>query len=219
MAEQLKLYSYWRSSAAYRVRIGLNLKGLPYETVPVHLVRDGGQQHAPEYAAKNPQHMVPTLQHGVRVIRQSLAILEYLDEAWPSPRLLPMTARDRARVRALAQMVACDIHPLNNLRVLQYFENTWNVPPSEREDWVKHWIAEGFAPMETLLAGDAATGAFCHGQAPGMADCCLVPQVFNARRFGVDMSAFPTIVRIEQACLALPAFDLARPENQPDANA
>jgi maleylacetoacetate isomerase len=219
MAEQLKLYSYWRSSAAYRVRIGLNLKGLAYETVPVHLVRDGGQQHAPDYAAKNPQHMVPTLQHGVRVIRQSLAILEYLDEAWPSPRLLPMTARDRARVRALAQMVACDIHPLNNLRVLQYFEGTWNVPQSERDDWVKHWIVEGFAPMEALLAGDAATGAFCHGQTPGLADCCLVPQVFNARRFGVDMSAFPTIVRIEQACLALPAFDLARPENQPDANA
>ena len=219
MAEQLKLYSYWRSSAAYRVRIGLNLKGLAYETVPVHLVRDGGQQHAPDYVAKNPQHMVPTLQHGVRVIRQSLAILEYLDEAWPSPRLLPMTARDRARVRALALMVACDIHPLNNLRVLQHFENTWNVPQPERDDWVKHWIVEGFTPMEALLAGDAATGAFCHGQTPGLADCCLVPQVFNARRFGVDMSAFPTIVRIEQACLALPAFDQARPEHQPDANA
>ena len=140
MAEQLRLYSYWRSSAAYRVRIGLNLKGLAFETLPVHLVRDGGQQHAAEYVAKNPQHMVPTLQHGERVIRQSLAILEYLDEAWPSPRLLPMTARDRARVRALAQMVACDIHPLNNLRVLQYFEHTWNVPQAEREDWVKHWI-------------------------------------------------------------------------------
>ncbi len=219
MAEQLRLYSYWRSSAAYRVRIGLNLKGLAYETVPVHLLRDGGQQHAPDYAGTNPQHMVPTLQHGVRVIRQSLAILEYLDEAWPSPRLLPMTARDRARVRALALMVACDVHPLNNLRVLQYFENTWNVPQAERDDWVKHWIVEGFAPMEALLSGDAATGAFCHGQTPGLADCCLVPQVFNARRFGVDMGAFPTIVRIEQACLSLPAFDQARPEHQPDANA
>ncbi len=159
MAEQLRLYSYWRSSAAYRVRIGLNLKGLAYETVPVHLVRDGGQQHAPDYVARNPQHMVPTLQHGVRVIRQSLAILEYLDEAWPSPRLLPMTARDRARVRALALMVACDIHPLNNLRVLQYFEGTWNVPQPERDDWIKHWIVEGFTAMETLLSGDAATGA------------------------------------------------------------
>ena len=219
MAEQLRLYSYWRSSAAYRVRIGLNLKGLAYETVPVHLVRDGGQQHAAEYVARNPQHMVPTLQHGARVIRQSLAILEYLDEAWPSPRLLPMTARDRARVRALALMVACDIHPLNNLRVLQYFEGTWNVPQAERDDWIKHWVIDGFTAMETLLAEDTATGTFCHGATPGLADCCLVPQVFNARRFGVDMGAFPTLVRIEQACLALPAFDQARPENQPDANA
>jgi maleylacetoacetate isomerase len=218
MAEQLRLYSYWRSSAAYRVRIGLNLKGLAFETLPVHLVREGGQQHAADYVAKNPQHMVPTLQHGERVIRQSLAILEYLDEAWPSPRLLPMTARDRARVRALAQMVACDIHPLNNLRVLQYFEHTWHVPQAEREDWVKHWIVEGFTAVETLLAEDAATGAYCHGQTPGLADCCLVPQVFNARRFGVDMAAFPTILRVEQACLALPAFEQARPENQPDAN-
>lgn len=217
MSEQLRLYSYWRSSAAYRVRIGLNLKGLRYETLPVHLVRDGGQQHQPEYVAKNPQHMVPTLLHGVRVIRQSLAILEYLDEAWPSPRLLPMTARDRARVRGLAQIVASDIHPLNNLRVLQYFDKTWNVPQSERDDWVKHWIVEGFNALEALLCDDTATGTYCHGQTPGLADCCLVPQVFNARRFGVDMEPFPTLVRIEQACLALPAFDQARPERQPDA--
>ena len=217
MGEQLRLYSYWRSSAAYRVRIGLNLKGLRYETVPVHLVRDGGEQHQPEYAALNPQQVVPTLTHGVRVIRQSLAILEYLDEAWPSPRLLPMTARDRARVRSLALLVAADIHPLNNLRVLQYFENTWSVPQGEREEWVKHWIVEGFQAMESLLANDAATGVYCHGQAPGLADCCLVPQVYNARRFGVDMAAFPTIARIEAACLELPAFAEARPEKQPDA--
>lgn len=217
MGEQLRLYSYWRSSAAYRVRIGLNLKGLRYETVPVHLIRDGGQQHQPDYAVKNPQHMVPTLQHGGRIIRQSLAILEYLDEAWPTPRLLPMTARDRARVRGLAQIVASDIHPLNNLRVLQYFENTWHVPQGERDDWIKRWIVEGFGALESLLSQDAATGQYCHGHAPGLADCCLVPQVFNARRFGVDLAAYPTIVRIEQACLALPAFDQARPENQPDA--
>jgi maleylacetoacetate isomerase len=217
MGEQLRLYSYWRSSAAYRVRIGLNLKGLRYETVPVHLVRDGGEQHQPEYAALNPQQVVPTLTHGVRVIRQSLAILEYLDEAWPSPRLLPMTARDRARVRSLALLVAADIHPLNNLRVLQYFENTWSVPQGEREEWVKHWIVEGFQAMESLLANDAATGVYCHGQVPGLADCCLVPQVYNARRFGVDMATFPTIARIEAACLELPAFADARPEKQPDA--
>ena len=219
MGEQLRLYSYWRSSAAYRVRIGLNLKGLRYETIPVHLVRDGGEQHQAEYAALNPQQLVPTLTHGVRVIRQSLAILEYLDEAWPSPRLLPMTARDRARVRSLAQMVAADIHPLNNLRVMRYFEQTWSVPQSERDEWTKHWIVEGFDAMEALLANDAATGTYCHGQTPGLADCCLVPQVFNARRFGVDMAAFPTIARIEQACLELPAFADARPEKQPDAQA
>ena len=219
MGEQLRLYSYWRSSAAYRVRIGLNLKGLRYETVPVHLVRDGGEQHQAEYAALNPQQLVPTLTHGVRVIRQSLAILEYLDEAWPSPRLLPMTARDRARVRSLAQLVAADIHPLNNLRVMRYFEQTWSVPQSERDEWTKHWIVEGFDAMEALLANDAATGTYCHGQTPGLADCCLVPQVFNARRFGVDMAAFPTIARIEQACLELPAFADARPEKQPDAQA
>ena len=217
MGEQLRLYSYWRSSAAYRVRIGLNLKGLRYETVPVHLVRDGGEQHQAEYAALNPQQLVPTLTHGVRVIRQSLAILEYLDEAWPSPRLLPMTARDRARVRSLAQLVAADIHPLNNLRVMRYFEQTWSVPQSERDEWTKHWIVEGFDAMEALLANDAATGTYCHGQTPGLADCCLVPQVFNARRFGVDMAAFPTIARIEEACLELPAFADARPEKQPDA--
>jgi maleylacetoacetate isomerase len=217
MSEQLRLYSYWRSSAAYRVRIGLNLKGLAYETLPVHLVRDGGEQHQPGYAAVNPQHLVPTLMHGVRVIRQSLAILEYLDEAWPSPRLLPMTARDRARVRGLAQLVASDIHPLNNLRVLRYFEHSWGVPQSERDEWIRHWIAEGFEAMEVLLADDPATGAFCHGQVPGLADCCLVPQVFNARRFGVDMAAYPTISRIEATCLELPAFIEARPDRQPDA--
>ena len=219
MNDRLRLYSYWRSSAAYRVRIGLHLKGLAFETVPVHLVRDGGEQHSPAFRETNPQELVPVLEHGQRMLRQSLAILEYLDEVWPQPALLPATARERQRVRALAQLVACDIHPLNNLRVLQHFENTWNVPQPERDDWVKHWIVEGFTPMEALLAGDAATGTYCHGQTPGLADCCLVPQVFNARRFGVDMGAFPTIVRIEQACLALPAFDQARPDNQPDANA
>lgn len=217
MSEQLRLYSYWRSSAAYRVRIGLNLKGLAYETLPVHLVRDGGEQHQPDYVAVNPQQLVPTLMHGVRVVRQSLAILEYLDEAWPSPRLLPMTARDRARVRGLAQLVACDIHPLNNLRVLRYFEQSWGVPQSERDEWTRHWIREGFEAMEALLGGDPATGTFCHGQVPGLADCCLVPQVFNARRFEVDMTAFPTISRIEAACLELPAFMEARPDRQPDA--
>jgi maleylacetoacetate isomerase len=219
MSEPLQLYSYWRSSAAYRVRIGLNLKGLPYEIVPVHLVQDGGQQHSEAYRAVNPQELVPTLGHGQRRLGQSLAILEYLDEVWPEPPLLPATARARQRVRALALLVACDIHPLNNLRVLQYFEREWNVPQPERETWVRHWIADGFAAAEALLAEHPSTGDFCEGETPTLADCCLVPQIYNARRFGVDMAAYPTLARIEAACLALPAFDAARPEHQPDAPA
>ena len=217
--DRLCLYSYWRSSAAYRVRIGLNLKGLPYEIMAVHLVRDGGEQHSEAFREANPQQLVPVLQHGQRMLRQSLSILEYLDELWPEPALLPATSRDRQRVRALAQVVACDIHPLNNLRVLQYFENTWHVPQPEREDWVKYWVAEGFAAIESLLVDHPSTGLFCDGDVPTLADCCLVPQVYNARRFGLDLSPYPTIVRIEQACLAMPEFDAARPENQPDAPA
>ena len=218
MYDSLRLYSYWRSSAAYRVRIGLALKGLGYETAPVHLLREGGQQHAPSYAALNPQHLVPVLMHGRRAVRQSLAILEYLDEAWPqSEPLLPGTARERARVRALALLVACDIHPLNNLRVLQFLEQQWHVPQPEREEWVQHWIREGLDAFEALVASDPSTGSFCHGDVPGMADCCLVPQLYNARRFGLELTAWPTLMRIEQACLDLDAFKLAAPERQPDA--
>ncbi|GHE41057.1 maleylacetoacetate isomerase [Vulcaniibacterium thermophilum] len=216
MTDTLRLYSYWRSSAAYRVRIGLNLKGLAYELVPVHLLRDGGEQRKPEYLRTNPQGLVPVLMHGQRPLRQSLSILEYLDEVWPEPALMPASARERQRVRALAQLVACDIHPLNNLRVLQYFDRTWGVPQPERDEWVKHWIREGFAAFEALVADNPATGAFCQGDSPTLADCCLIPQMYNARRFGLDLSPYPTLLRIEQACLALPAFDLARPENQPD---
>ena len=217
MSESLQLYSYWRSSAAYRVRIGLNLKRLDYALVPVHLVRDGGQQHAPDYAALNPQQLVPALRDGERVLTQSLAILEYIEETRPQPPLLPVDAAGRARVRALAQLVACDIHPLNNLRVLQFFDRQWNVPQPERDEWVKHWIGEGFAAAEAMVAEHPSTGSFCEGNTPTMADCCLVPQVYNARRFGVDMARFPTLHRIEAACLELPAFDAARPERQPDA--
>ena len=213
----LCLHSYWRSSAAYRVRIGLNLKDLKYDTVAVHLVRGGGEQHGAEFAALNPQELVPVLQHGQRNLRQSLAILEYLDEMWPEPPLLPATARDRARVRALAQVVASDIHPLNNLRVLQYLEHDWGVPQPEREVWVKHWIDKGFRALEALLADNPSTGEFCDGHQPTIADCCLVPQVYNARRFGIDMARYPIIDRIERRCLALLAFDAARPERQPDA--
>lgn len=216
MNDQLRLYSYWRSSAAYRVRIGLNLKGLPYEIVPIHLLRDGGQQRTAEFRQVNPQGLVPVLQHGNRQLRQSLAILEYLDETWPERPLLPATARSRQRVRAIAMAIACDVHPLNNLRVLQYFEHEWNVPQPERDAWVRHWIVDGFAAVEAMLRDHLATGAYCDGESPTIADCCLIPQVYNARRFGVDIAQFPTIARIEAACLKLPAFDLARPEMQPD---
>ena len=217
MSERLALYSYWRSSAAYRVRIGLKLKRLPYDIVPVHLVRNGGEQLAPEYAEHAPQKLVPMLVHGQRRMRQSLSILEYLDEVWPEPPLLPSTARGRQRVRELAQLVACEIHPLNNLRVMRFLEHEWNVPQPEREVWLKHWMVEGLGAFEALLEAHPSTDAFCDGTTPGLADCCLVPQLYNARRFGVDLSPFPTLLRIEQACLALPAFDAARPEKQPDA--
>ncbi|WP_440225572.1 maleylacetoacetate isomerase [Dokdonella sp. MW10] len=218
MAGTLKLYSYWRSSAAYRVRVALNLKQLPHEIIPVHLVRDGGEQHAAAYRGINPQELVPTLLDGARVFRQSMAIIEYLDEAYAGAMaLLPSTARERARVRALAQLVACDIHPLNNLRVMQFLERDFGTPQVERDRWTRHWIEEGFRAFEELLAGNSSTGLFCDGDTPTLADACLVPQVYNARRFGVDMSAFPSIARIDAECLALPAFDAARPENQPDA--
>ena len=213
----MKLYNYFRSSASFRVRIALNLKGLAYELLPVHLARDGGEQHSPEFREVNPQELVPVLRHGQRRIAQSVAILEYLDEMWPQPPLLPATARERARARALALLVACDIHPLNNLRVLQYFEREWNVPQPEREQWVRHWIAEGFAGFERLLADNPSTGGFCEGDVPSMADCLLVPQLYNARRFKLDLAPYPIATRIEANCLALEAFKKAVPEAQPDA--
>lgn len=220
MAETLTLYSYWRSSAAYRVRIALNLKQLSYVTIPVHLLNNGGEQHADEYRELNPQESVPVLLDGARVFRQSMAIIEYLDEAYPKgAALLPSTARERARVRALAQTIACDIHPLNNLRVMQFLERDFSSPAVERERWSRHWITEGFRALQALLGDNSSMGLFCEGDSPTLADICLVPQVYNARRIGVDLAPFPDIVRIEQQCLALPAFDAARPENQPDAPA
>ncbi|KAA3599630.1 maleylacetoacetate isomerase [Stenotrophomonas pavanii] len=211
------LYTYWRSSAAYRVRIGLELKGLAWEARPVHLVRDGGEQHRDAYRALNPQQQVPTLLHEGHVLTQSLAILEYLDERFPQVPLLPADAAGRARVRALAQLVACDIHPINNLRVMQYQERSLQLPADARTQWTLHWIAEGFAAMEALLANSRDTGAFCHGDRPGLADICLLPQLYNAHRFGLDLAPYPTLRRIEAACQALDAFDRARPEHQLDA--
>ena len=216
-SDGLRLYSYWRSSAAYRVRIALNLKGLDYQLAPVHLLRDGGEQHGAAFRRVNPQGLVPTLQHGQRLIRQSMAIIEYLDESFADHPLLPATARERAHVRGLAQIIACDIHPLGNLRVLQYLEREFQATPEQREAWIRHWLALGFGAIEALLAESPSIGDFCEGERPGMADCLLVPQLYNARRFKLDLAAFPTLRRIETNCLALEAFQRAAPEVQPDA--
>jgi maleylacetoacetate isomerase len=213
----LRLYTYFRSSAAYRVRIALNLKGLAYEAVPVHLLRDGGQQNQPAYRARSPLGTVPTLETEAGVITQSLAIIEYLDEIHPLPPLLPTLANDRARVRALAQTIACDIHPVNNLRVLQYLGRELGATQEQKDAWYRHWVDTGLLAVEQLLAAHPATSAFCHGDAPTLADCCLVPQVFNARRFDCPLDAMPTIRRIVATCEALPAFHNAAPAMQPDA--
>jgi maleylpyruvate isomerase len=213
----MRLYTYFRSSAAYRVRIALNLKGLDYEAVPVHLLRNGGEQLAEAYRAVNPSALVPALDDDGALLSQSLAIIEYLDETRPLPPLLPADALGRARVRALAQTVACDIHPLANLRVLKYLKGPLGVSEELKLQWVVHWVSEGMAMLEAHLARDAHTGRFCHGDTPGLADCCLVPQVFNAQRFDIDMAAYPTVMRIHANCAALPAFVQAHPARQPDA--
>lgn len=213
----MKLYEYFRSSAAYRVRIGLNLKGLDYTSIPVHLVRDGGEQLKPAYRAINPNALVPALQDGDAVITQSLAILEYLDEVQPTPALLPPDALGRARVRALALTIACDIHPLDNLRVLRYLVKQAGLSEEAKNAWYAHWVCEGFAALETELANSAETGRFCHGDTPTITDCLLVPQVFNASRFGIDLTPYPTIVRIDAVCQAVPAFAAAHPSRQSDA--
>ena len=209
-----KLYGFYRSSAAYRVRIALNLKNVSYTDAFVHLAK--GEQHK-AFALLNPQKLVPALEIDGHLLTQSLAILEYLEETKPEPPLLPKDAAGRARVRGLALQVACDIHPLNNLRVLGYLAKTLGASEAQKQAWYCHWIAEGLAALEAALARDPATGAFCHGSTPTLADVCLVPQVANARRFKCPLDSYPTIRRIEAACLALPAFARASPENQPDA--
>ena len=213
----MKLHTYFRSSAAYRVRIALHLKGLDYEAVPVHLVRGGGEHRQPAYLGLNPAGLVPALEDQGQVLTQSLAIVEYLEETHPQPALLPAAALDRARVRAIAQAIACDIHPVNNLRVLQYLTRELGASEEQKNAWYRHWIGVGLQAVEAMLAGDARTGAFCHGDTPGLADCCLVPQVFNARRFGCELSAMPTVLRIADHCAGLEAFRRAAPEAQPDA--
>ena len=213
----MKLFSYFRSSAAYRVRIALNLKGLEYEYVPVHLTRAGGEQFTPAFRQLNPQALVPMLHDGEHALTQSLAIIEYLDETHREPPLLPGAPISRARVRGLALAVACDIHPIDNLRVLRYLLHTVGVSEEQKDAWYKYWIDTGLEALELQVARDPATGRFCHGDAPTLADICLVPQLANARRVKMDLSPYPTLTRIEAACNALPAFAAAEPSRQPDA--
>ena len=210
----MKLYSYFRSSAAYRVRIALNFKGMTYETIPVHLVKDGGHNRRPEFRAVNPQMRIPTLVAPTGdVLIQSLAIIEYLEEVQPNPPLLPKDPIARAEVRALADIVACDIHPLNNTSPLRYLKREMHLEQSAIDAWYHHWVTEGFEALEALVE----PAPYAYGKEVTMADMCLVPQVANARRLKVPLDKFPKILGIEAACLKLPAFDRARPENQPDA--
>lgn len=217
MAETLALYTYFRSSAAYRVRIALNLKGLDADHRFIHLLKDGGQQHGEAYRAINPQQLIPTLIDNGHAIAQSLAIVEYLEETHPEPPLLPKGAFARARVRQIAYAVACDIHPVNNLRVLQQLRRNFAATEDQRAEWQKHWIALGFTAIESLLANAPETGVYCHGDAPSLADICLIPQMANARRVNLDLAPYPTLTRIEQSALANPAFAAAQPKEQRDA--
>jgi maleylpyruvate isomerase len=210
----MKLYTYFRSSAAYRVRIALNLKHLSYDMVSIHLTKEGGRQRTPEFRAVNPQMRVPALQlSSGEVLTQSLAIIEYLDEIYPDPPLLPADALARAKVRAVAQAIACDIHPLNNLAPLQYLKRQLKHEQPDIDAWYHHWVTVGFEGVETMIA---ASPYGCGAQVT-LADVCLIPQVYNARRLKVPLDRFPRIVAVETACLKLAAFDKARPENQPDA--
>ena len=210
----LKLYSYFRSSAAYRVRIALNLKGLDYDILPVHLTKDGGEQRRPEFKGINPQMRVPALRVADgQVLTQSLAIIEYLEETHPEPRLLPGDPVERAKIRAIAQAIACDVHPLNNLIVLQYLKRTLHQEQATIDSWYVHWIVSGFEAIETMLT----PGPYAFGAQVTLADVCLVPQVANARRYNVPLERFPHIVAVDAACQKLPAFERARPDQQPDA--
>jgi len=211
----MQLYSFFRSSASFRVRIALGLKGLAYDYVPVQLAQN--EQFAAAFDALAPAHLVPLLKDGDAVLNQSVAIIEYLDETHPQPPLLPADALGRARVRALAQDIACEIHPLNNLRVLRYLVKEMKVSEEDKDRWYRHWVESGLAAVERQLAGNAATGRYCHGDAPTLADCLLVPQIFNAQRFNCSTDHVPTVMRVFEACMQLDAFAGAQPSACPDA--
>jgi len=211
----MKLYTYFRSSAAFRVRIALNLKGLAYEPAFVHLPK--GDHRAPAYGRLNPQALLPTLEDAGALLTQSLAIIEYLDETRPAVPLLPKDPLGRARVRSLAMLIACELHPLNNLRVLQHLKRALGQNDEQVNGWYRHWIADGLAKFEADLANAEATGRFCHGDTPTMADCCLAPQIFNAQRYQCDTAPYPTAMRVYAECMRLEAFDRAQPSKQADA--
>jgi maleylacetoacetate isomerase len=213
----MKLYTFFRSSASYRARIALNLKGLTYEQVPIHLRRGGGEQFGSDYKAINPQALVPALDDNGQILTQSLAIIEYLEERYPHPPLLPADPVDRALVRSMALVIACEIHPIQNLRVLNYLKSAHQQTDDDNKRWAQHWIDLGLSALETMVVNRSKRGKFCFGDTPTLADICLVPQLANARRFGCDLSRFPTLLQIEGNCMALPAFANAAPEKQPDA--
>lgn len=213
----MKLYTFFRSSASYRVRIALNLKGLTYEQVPIHLRRGGGEQLSAAYKAINPQALVPALEDGGRILTQSLAIIEYLEETHPNPPLLPAKPADKALVRGMALLIACEIHPIQNLRVLQYVKRQYNQTDEQVNRWAQHWIDLGLEALERMIVAQPRRGKFCFGDTPTLADICLVPQLGNARRYGCDLSPYPSILEIEKNSMALQAFADAAPEKQPDA--
>jgi maleylacetoacetate isomerase len=211
----MKLYNAWRSSASFRVRIALNLKGLPFEYVPVHLVK--GEQFADAFTALNPSQLVPVLEHDGHALTQSLAIIEYLEEKFPQPPLLPHDPLERAYVRSVALAIACEIHPLNNLRVLRYLVKTLGVSEEAKNAWYRHWVEQGLAQLEARLVAERRTGRYAFGDTVTIADVCIVPQIFNAQRFDCRLDHVPTIMRIFDACMKLPAFVDAQPAKQPDA--
>jgi maleylpyruvate isomerase len=213
----MKLYTFFRSSASYRVRIALNLKGISYEQAAIHLRRGGGEQLTAAYKAINPQALVPTLEDDGKFLTQSLAIIEYLEEKFPNPPLLPKDAADRAVVRSMALVIACEVHPIQNLRVLNYVKKEYNQTDEHVNHWAQHWIDLGLSSLEQMIAAQPKRGKFCFGDTPTLADICLVPQLGNARRYGCDLSQYPNILSIEKACMTLPAFANAAPEKQPDA--